>query len=311
MATNTDNAPERDDGIRSLVRSALIHGLVAGVLGVLAAFVYIIVTKPYYVARMIVAPAEEEGASSLAGSVSAQAGAGRLFGSSLLGGAQVGPQMEQYLQLMSSPVVIARADRTGSLSRRLFAGEIDPATGKWQTRRPGLKAVVQRVVFGLVGRTYREQPTPDMLVRVIGEKLQVEIIKKGPLQKVSFTSSDRALALGILQNMHLASDGIMKERARISATAQVSQLERRLADAQVAEVRSALADLLAQQQKRLAVVENDLPYAVKLVQDPVAEIDPSGPRVFGSLVLGGLAGGTLGMAMFLWKRRRTLRELYS
>lgn len=309
--TVDDSIPNENDSFWTLMRPAFLNGFVGTLLGLVVAIIYVTTVQPYYIAKMIIAPAEDEGTSALVGTVSGQVGASSLLRGGLFGGAQIGPQMEQYLQLMVTPTVIAVADRKGGLSRRIFADDIDPATGQWKSQRDGLKAAVQRLVFGWVGRSYREQPNIDMLSKVLGEGLDIQIIKKGPLQAISFKSTDRDLALSVLLQLHLATDGILRDRARASTIAQVRQLDQRRAAAQVAEVRASLAELLAQQHKRLAIVESDLPYAVTVLQAPTTGADPDGPRVFGSLILGGLGGGVLGLLVYIWLWRRSLRALFA
>ncbi len=220
------------------------------------------------------------------------------------GGEQVTP-FRYYLDGIYAPEVAARLARDRALMRKVFPAEWDGV--RW--RRPeSLGGSLRRGVGGLLGLPDFGWSPPDArrLAEHIADAVAVRQSVKTPLATITYEHPDPAFAVLFLDRLDRAVDGWLREQQQARVRANIAYLGGRLAQATLAEQRSALVAALAEQERQAMLSGAGTAYAADRFDDITASPEPVRPRVVPLLAGAGVAGLLLGTlaAIGLAGRRR-------
>lgn len=258
---------------------------------------------PRHTASVVVGPTARVGAAAI-GARLPNAGLGVLATVT-----EPGPADEQlsdysrFLQLLRSLPIAERLMATPGVPQRLFADRWDAARGEW--RAPGgLWAGTRGLLLGLAGRRAWVAPDAVALAEELGRRVTIDAVGTGPMRRVSFRDADRGFAVALLSAVVEAADSHLREEAARRAQAQIDHVRLSLGTTTSAEHRRALADLLAEEERVLMVLEVDLPFAADTLEPVHAAALPDWPNV---PMIGGVAALAViaaGAAWWGWRRPR-------
>ncbi|AWK87997.1 Wzz/FepE/Etk N-terminal domain-containing protein [Azospirillum thermophilum] len=301
--------PAADLDLHELVRT-LREGwrlvLACGLAGLLLALAGIWLVPPEFTATMVVGPTARVGAAAMGARTPVPAG--REAAQSV---AEPGPGEEllsdfaRYLELFGSTAVAERLMADPGLLRAVYPGRWDEEAQRWRPA-PGLGGMVKRLLLALVGREDWEEPDADRFARWLRSRIAVDMVRSGPMRRITLRHRDRAFALDLLGRVAVATDAHLRAEAQRRSAAQIAHVRSRLAAVTVTEHRRALADLLADQERLAMMIEVELPFAADLIDPPHAARLPDWPDptviVPLSAAAGLVAGGFLLAVRGVWRR---------
>jgi Fe2+ transport system protein B len=191
--------------------------------------------------------------------------------------------------------------------RRAFKHRWDADSGRWTAEKgvvgqtiDGLKSLLGLPVYPL------RAPDGEDLQRFLKSRSEIAIDPRSSMVTVTFQHADPQFAQDILRAMHAEADGYLRRRVLVQTAEHIRYLENTLRSVTVAEQRSALAQVLSDQEKLMMRARAKGAFAA----DPFGSITVSSRPTRPSPVLGliaGFLGGLLLGAVFvlvhsgLWK----------
>jgi len=275
---------------------------------VVAAGLWIRLAEPAYTAVLVVGPTAATGA----GATGAQAALLRDEGGSpVVAFGEAGQAVSDFTRFVEILATREVADRAladdPSLLRGAFRAAWDADAGAW--RPPGDPASrAARLLDALLGRPGWSPPDAADLARHLRDRLETTHVGTTALRRVRYRHPDRDHAVRLLGALVRAADGRLRERALARSEAQALHLRDRLAATPVAEHRRALAELLAEHERRLIALSVDLPFAADVVEGPAADTRPDWPDPRIVLPVAAIAGFAAGLAWFRLRPAGRARE---
>jgi uncharacterized protein involved in exopolysaccharide biosynthesis len=292
MVTRPSVARDRF-GFRGLVETALAgwRALLGSALGAVALAVAVLwLVPPEHTAVMIVGPTARVGSAAMGARVPVMVGRETPLGAAEPGaGDESLSDYARYLELFGSGAVAERLVADPVFLRALFAARWDAEAGGWRPP-PGLTPTVKRWLLALVGRRDWVEPDAERVARTLRDRLVIDMVRTGPMRRISLRHRDRATALELLGRIAAATDAHLRAEASRRSVAQIAHIKARLASVTVTEHRRALSDLLSDQERVAMMIEVDLPFAADVIQAPTASALPDWPNPALVTPLAGLIG---------------------
>jgi len=280
-------------GFRGLVETARAgwRVLLGSALGALALAVAVLwLVPPEHTAVMIVGPTARVGSAAMGARVPVMVGRETPLGAAEPGaGDESLSDYARYLELFGNGAVADRLAADPAFLRALFAGRWDAEAGGWRPP-PGLTPTVKRWLLALVGRQDWVEPDAERVARTLRDRLVIDMVRTGPMRRISLRHRDRATALELLRRIAAATDAHLRAEASRRSVAQIAHIKARLASVTVTEHRRALSDLLSDQERVAMMIEVDLPFAADVIQAPTASALPDWPNPALVTPLAGLVG---------------------
>jgi len=245
--------PTLGDLLRDLWRAKtpILTGLF---LGLAASFAFLFAAVPHYRATMLVAPAERG----------------------------VGPDIKALLPENSSFAIQYMMNAMGSSESGDFV------RFEHILRAPSVAAALlkdERIAAGIgADRAFSFLPargvlqTPEKLSAYLTDKVAIEPVANVPLRKIVYDHPDPAFAVYLLDRMHAAADGLIRQEIRNRTQARTAYLEKALAITDHPDHRRALASLLMEQEHVRMILAMDEDFAAIKAEPPAAGALPYWPR---------------------------------
>ncbi len=298
---------QRDSGIAlGDILPVLRHNLhfigVIVALCLVVAIVWMRISGPAYIARMVVGPAEGLPQTSGMGAGALLGGLGGSVGglSSLLGGSARTPLYERFEELLSSQQVASRLQAKHHVMQHLFRTRWNARTGSW-TRPSGLLASISAGVHDFFGTPEWLPPDSAELALAIQKKLVISDTKDTGLRQVEFEDEDRAFAMDMLGWLYQEADATIRENDIVRTRAQIAYLRNELEQVMGVEHRTALTNLLEAQEQRQMLLLSNAPYGASVIVPPEAPTKPNSPKIGMTLALAIIVGFLLSSLFLLWK----------
>lgn len=292
--------PRRRGGegdFRSLVLTALAGWRVVlsgGVLGVLLALVALWMMPAEYTATMVVGPTARTGAAAMGMRVPVVPGRQSSVAVAEPGaGDETLSDYARYLELFGAYPVAERLMADPALLRGLFPSRWDAEAGRWRAP-PGVLPALKRLLLASVGRQDWVEPDAQRVAATLRDRLVIDMVRSGPMRRISLRHRDRAVALELLGRIAAATDAHLRAEAARRSAAQIGHVKERLAGRPTAEHLKLLAELLSDQERVAMMIEVDLPFAADQIEPAVAATLPDWPNPAAVVPLSGLAGLILG-----------------
>ncbi|MBP2296721.1 hypothetical protein [Azospirillum rugosum] len=272
--------------------------LAGAVLGLLLGAGAVRVVTPQYTAGMVVGPTARVGAAAMGARLPVLLGH-----DTPLAAAEPGPGDEllsdfgRYLELFGSVPVAERMMADAGLMRALFPDRWDAEAGAWRPPA-GVLPWLKRLFLAAVGREDWLEPDPERVSSALKDRILVEMVRSGPMRRITLRHPDREVALRLLTAVAVATDAHLRAEAARRSAAQIAHVRARLAGITVAEHRRALADLLSEQERVAMMIEVDLPLAADAIVPPTAARRPDWPNPVLVVPVAALVGLVAG-AVFL------------
>jgi hypothetical protein len=221
-------------------------------------------------------------------------------------------QFELYLSTRKSNLLAQRMMATPGVPQKIFKAFWDPETQQWRPPA-GLIQDMKRGLNSAMGFASWTQPTPGDLQGFLDKAFTVEGNKRTLITKISFSDPDPAFAKWLMTTVHDQAEAILKDEAQQRTRIMIAHAVHELSVVTVAEQRSALIQLLSQQEKQLLMIDKNLPYAAVVVDPPSADLPDNAPRplrnIFVALVVVSLLCAGLLAALVLREMRGIKRRL--
>lgn len=283
--------------------------MVAGAIGLLCGYLIVLMIKPEYTASMIVGPISLRGATAVGTPLPNQTTAGFQ---------QVGSGGElsdytRYLQLITTPSIMpALQEKVPNLLQTLFPHEWDEAKQQWHPPR-GLRASVQAMIDWMLRRPAWHAPDADRLSSYLSRQVKISLVTlpgtPTPMRKITFRHADRGLAIGILYGLHQATESVIRDEADRRSHAVIEYIQQEMGRVGLQEHRTALAELLAEQERVRMMINLNLPYAADIVISPTAPLMPDWPQPW-PIIIGGMLLGIFVRLAWLIRQYPLLPKLY-
>ena len=244
---------------------------------------------PAYTAAMVIGPTARVGSAAMGARVPT------LNGRDSAGVAEPGAGDEslsdfaRYLELFGSGPVADRLAADPTILRALFAERWDAEAERWRPP-PGLFPAVKRALLAMAGREDWVEPDGDRVARALRDRLVVDMLRSGPMRRITFRHPDRTIAVDLLGRIAAATDAHLRAEAARRSAAQIAHIKLRLGAVTVAEHRQALSDLLLDQERVAMMIGVELPFAADMIQPPTAATLPDWPNPAVVIPLAGLGG---------------------
>nr|WP_243451746.1 Wzz/FepE/Etk N-terminal domain-containing protein [Sphingosinicella soli] len=292
-------------GIMTVLWKRRLVILLAAMLGVGAAVIYLHYATFYYTSELRVTPVQED-AGNLGGGLG---GLASMAGFSLGKGMQA-TSFDLYLEELGSREVAQELSLDHALMQTVFVDRWDARTGQWRQPQGNLESVKRAVkrLLGVPIYSWRPPGAPD-LQQYIVTNLEVEDSDEKSATVLRFEHRDPRFAHTLLWRLHRTADDAVSRRALARTTAYIAYLEAKLAQVTLTEHRQALGQSLIEQERQRMIASSGLPYAADPLGDVAVSPRPTWPRPLSVLLLGLIGGGVIGMiAAFFAHMLRQMRS---
>nr|WP_255636234.1 hypothetical protein [Azospirillum sp. 412522] len=244
---------------------------------------------PAYTAAMVIGPTARVGSAAMGARVPTLSGRDSTAVAEPGAGDESLSDFARYLELFGSGPVADRLAADPGILKALFPDRWDAAAGRWRPP-PGVLATLKRALLALVGREDWIEPDGDRVARVLRDRMVIDMLRSGPMRRITFRHPDRATAVELLGRIAATTDAHLRAEAARRSAAQIAHIKLRLGAVTVAEHRQALSDLLLDQERVAMMIGVELPFAADMIQPPVAATLPDWPNPALVVPLAGLVG---------------------
>ncbi len=277
-------------------RTLAISSGVGLVLGIL----FFWVLPPEYSAAVVVAPVqdESEGGSSggLSSALSQFSGAAEMLGVSLPGGSGTA-KFKEFTALLTSTRLANAMIKAHDPRPMVFHKAYD-----WEHHRFAAPTGVMgflRNAYATVLRQPAWQP-PDAwdLSEYLKDHIVLEKDTKGGFVTITYLNRNKRFAGEFLSEVVTQADEILRSERREIAKRKIAYFDQKLQTVTMEDSRRALIGLSSNEEKALAIIETNAPYAAKFLVPTYVSSKPTFPNVFVTLI-GGTVLGLFGAIGYL------------
>jgi hypothetical protein len=247
-------------------RRSILRG---GLIGLLAAILFLLLAVPHYRAAMLVEPTTRAGTADLSAPMAERASFASEY---MLKGFSAGDtdDFAWFEHILKEPSVAAQLLR-------------DPAIQQ---------GVENDRLFRIEWR--RAPATAEDLAAYLDEHVSIDPVGATAIRRIAYASPDPAFAVLLLRKLYNATDSLIRNDMRDKADRRIAWLQQMIQATQNPDDRRALAALLSDQQQIRMMMSLDEPYAARIAEPPAAGDRPAWPRkvfvlpvfVFCGLLLG-------------------------
>jgi len=261
-----------------------------GVLGFLCGVYAAYAAGPSYMATIRISPASGDA------NLSDMTGAGGLLAGLTSGtGATQVPKFIQFTYALNSVEVARMLDQKYDLLCRVYRGDCDPITHKWEARN-GIREWVISAASRLSGL-----PDPNVgprsvvdLAKYIEAQVTVSQIKKtDSVNLLTFVNRNPQFAAQFLSQLVKTTNDYIRTQNRETQKRYVDYLSASAAKTTNVEQRQAIDTLLLQEERQLMMTEVDIPYAAQILDGPTVTPASHALRMIALYTLIGLFVGIM------------------
>lgn len=269
--------------------------LVASLIGFLAGALYVYLATPKYTATLHLVTIKLTQGIDIVGRLG-QAGAPSVLGG-LLSRGQVDPNVEQFLELLTSERVAERLESRHGVLRIVYEPLWDEEKQEFKEPRD-LRSRALIGVRSLLGLPGWIPPDASDLARFLKENITVSQSNKLSVRQLTVAHADRNFAKNLLKWVAEEADAILREETRHRAQRVIAHLLAEIERKKDTDHRQILFNLLAEQERLVMLLDDEISFVMQPLQGPVASSLPTSPRLI-ILLLGMIVGLGLGVTTVL------------
>ena len=267
---------------RLLIITTTLAGMLYGVYTVHA-------NGPSFTATMEISPADTENSLGDLGGTG-----GLLAGLAGSGSAIALPKFTQFLIAIGSVEVARDLDRKYDLLCRIYHDDCDQVTHQWK-ERTGIKEWFNGMLARLAGLPDPNGPrTIQDLATYISNEVIAEENKKNSMVYLRYKNRKPEIAAQILAAVFKAANDYIRVQGHETQKRYVDYLTNSAIKTTNVEQRTAIDNLLLQEERQLMMTEVDAPYAAKALEGPT--VTPVNDALK-TIVIGGILGFVLGVVL--------------
>ena len=266
-----------------------------GVIGVLVGIAYLMVARPSYTTTMLIGPTQEQFASTPSSQLDRNA-LSMLSGGGLLSGPRVISPYDAFLQTLQTREVAQRLYDDLTMRKALFGDVWDDENKVWRDQF-SLRAAIVEPLYWLTDRVYPKNPTVDTVEDILKNRVQLQMIERGPMYNLNYPAGNRATGMAFLLKLFQSADEIVKNKERRQVLNRIQFLKSRMLSLDVFDYRAQFAGLIMDQEKQLMILQGDTSFAASIIVAPNAPLFPDSPRLFVTIVLSAVLFFLLGASI--------------
>jgi hypothetical protein len=211
-------------------------------------------------------------------------------------------KFDQFRVLLTSVVLAKRLDKKYDFVHRMFGGAWDEVTGE-PVPPDNFAADIDEFFRGFMEIPDWSPPTAENLGSYIGAFFLIEELSiTTPIYRIRFRHPDQDFALELLTAVYMEAEAIMREAEIERVSSQLDHISRKLAQISVADYRLSLIQISAELEKRMMVLQANLPYVAEIIDAPVVSSHQTRPNPILKLVIGLIGGMMIGIILVLMYR---------
>jgi len=270
----------------------------------LTGYLYLQIRTTEYDVSMVVSPVTPPGQTQNNSLVGGAAAA--LLG--LGGNTPSAANSDRYQELLVSAALAARIDRNGPIYANLYSREWDAEAKEWHPPSGTLQDI-KRALSEFLGAQPWQAPDAARLSRDLRDTLVFTPVGRSDLFRVTLRTSDPKFGAYLLSTLNQLADSMIREIERKRVTAYLGYLNSELPTVQNAENRTALSQLVIEEDRALMQLSaNGVSYATQLVEPPSIPDRPVGLRPLPAMAVSGLLGLLAALAFLALLPEHWLRE---
>lgn len=157
----------------------------------------------------------------------------------------------------------------------IFSGNFDPAQEKYVFSPPNWN----RFKAWILGYELNTEIGPADLRDTIRSMMDATISEYTGHMFLEGMSSNPKLVKQLMLDVVVESDNLLKEQKKEEANKQIEFLNSQLGENLDSDVRSSLVESIKQQYLTIALLSNDLPYTIKMIEKPIISSNPVSPNL--------------------------------
>jgi hypothetical protein len=268
-------------------RRAVIAECALGAMFLMTIGLFVIQPK-YRVTATIIEKQDEttEGMRNFSSSLSS-------LSSGILGGrSPLSNNFQQFLNLLTEPVMLDHLPQRDIVLHTVFKKEWDPQKNAWRENNGPISLF--NMLFGLP-----RKPPPDAqrLSEYLKKQIVVAPVDSGPLYEIYIDWRNPVFATNLLSALIHGADEILRARRAEELKAREAFLTAKLNQTTGVEQRQALAQIFSRTILSQAILYQNPYYTVSIVQPPAASSIPVSPVPFLYLVFAGVGGAMIGCTL--------------
>ena len=218
---------------------------------------------------------------------------------------------DTYMAVRNSKLLAERLMKVPGLPQRIFLGQWDASTHQWRPPK-GLLPSTKRAISAMLGFKSWLPPDAGDMAQYLSKMVTFESDRRTEITHLKYTNANPQLASFLLQQVHDQAEDILRVQAKNQSDAVINHLLAELRVVTVGEQRSALIELLSEQEKKAMMIDRALPYAAVVIDPPFVDVaNPPRPLLTLFLVVAGsmfLAAMAVAVWVLLRLRRAKARS---
>lgn len=211
-----------------------------------------------------------------------------------LGGVAQDSNLSLALQMITTVRLAERLNSKYDLLTYFYGKKWHRENGQW-VRNPseGMLGGLRDMVAARIGR----KPSTIALAEMMLNQIEIKTDKLSGVVTISYSSTDPEFAGLFLGRVVAEADGIMRENDIVRTEQRIAHLQRELDGLQVADLRSNLLAVMANEVKSKIFMLSGAPYAMQVLDGPVVSDRPVSPKPVLNVLIGFLLGCIFGVVV--------------
>jgi len=205
-------------------------------------------------------------------STSTSSGASYSFVS--LFGIQTAGELDEIMAVMFSYRVAEKLWNKG-YNKIIFANDYDPTQEKYVTSPTNWN----KFKSWILGYELNTEIGPSDLRDTIRSMMDAELGEFTGHMFLEGLSSNPKLVKQLMLEVVVETDNLLKDQKRDEANKQIEFLSSQLDESLDSDVRSSLVESIKQQYLTIALLSNDLPYTIRMIEKPIISSNPVSPNL--------------------------------
>ena len=207
-----------------------------------------------------------------------------------------------FEQLVTSHEVAKELAKNPIIMRTIFASEWDNKNKKWQAPS-GVINSTKRFINKIIGYKNWTAPNATRLTQWLEHNLVIMPVGATPLREIRLNYHDPRFATALLKKLYDTTDNIIRQNTRTNTDAKIDYLRDRILQTPNPLHRSALTNILMEQEQIRIMVALNLPFAAQIIKQPTMSSNPVFPSPALLIPLMVIIGVAIGFLFYQFRQR--------
>lgn len=264
--------------------------------GIVGAIVLSLITPKTFVAEMTIAPPDNPSESSSSAGGGAAGAIARLTGD-----ASTPKQFDYFMELLHSARLAEAVFSDPTLPSIILDGrwKLLP-DGHWERLvQPGFISALKSRALGWFGIYVDDYPSVHTIQNYLRGNIKFTRDSKSDFVSMTLQNGSPKVAETLLRRITAIDDKILRDEKTRHTQQELQYLSKRLETISVVEQKLAVINMISDAEKNLMLLESGQPYAMMVLDPPLAGNAPASPAPFMNMFIGALLGVVIGVLLAL------------